>query len=310
VAGFLAARLLSALGVVAGVAGLVFVLIHVVPGDPVELMLGEGAPAADREALRHSLGLDAPLGTQLGRYVAGLLSLDLGTSIHSRQPVSTLLAERIPATLELTLAALAVAVAVALPLGAVAAARQGRGWDRGAMVFALAGGSVPAFVIGPTLVLVFSLGLGWLPVSGREGPASLVLPAVTLGATLAAVLSRMVRAALLEALAEDYVRTARAKGADERTVLLRHALPNAALPVVTVLGLQLGGLLGGAVITETIFAWPGVGQLTVEAVLRRDYPVVQGCVLLVSLAYVAVNTATDLLYAWLDPRVRLRGGGP
>lgn len=309
-AGFLAARLLSALGVVAGVAGLVFVLIHVVPGDPVELMLGEGAPAADREALRHSLGLDAPLGTQLGRYVEGLLSLDLGTSIHSRQPVSTLLAERIPATLELTLAALAVAVAVALPLGAVAAARQGRGWDRGAMAFALAGGSVPAFVIGPTLVLVFSLGLGWLPVSGREGPASLVLPAVTLGATLAAVLSRMVRAALLEALAEDYVRTARAKGADERTVLLRHALPNAALPVVTVLGLQLGGLLGGAVITETIFAWPGVGQLTVEAVLRRDYPVVQGCVLLVSLAYVAVNTATDLLYAWLDPRVRLRGGGP
>ncbi len=309
-AGFVAARLLSALGVVAGVAGLVFVLIHVVPGDPVEFMLGEGAPAADREVLRRSLGLDAPLGVQFGRYLKGLVSLDLGTSIHSRRPVAALLAERVPATLELTLAALAVAVALALPLGAVAAARQGRGWDRGAMAFALAGGSVPAFVLGPTLVLVFSLGLGWLPVSGREGPASLVLPALTLGAALAAVLSRMVRAALLEALGEDFVRTARAKGADERTVLLRHALPNAALPVVTVLGLQLGGLLGGAVITETVFAWPGVGQLTVEAVLRRDYPVVQGCVLLVSLAYVAVNTATDLLYAWLDPRVRLRSGGP
>ncbi len=307
---FLAARLLSALGVVAGVAVLVFLLIHVVPGDPVELMLGDGASAVDREALRRSLGLDDPLGVQLVRYLEGLARLDLGTSIHSRRPVSALLAERIPATLELTLAALAVAVAIAVPLGGLAAARRGRGWDQGAMAFALAGASVPAFVLGPALVLVFSLGLGWLPVSGREGPASLVLPAVTLGTALAAVLSRMVRAALLDALAEDYVRTARAKGADERAVLLRHAMPNAALPVVTVLGLQLGALLGGAIITEAVFAWPGLGQLTVEAVLRRDYPLVQGCVLLVSVAYVAVNTATDLLYAWLDPRVRLREAGP
>ncbi|MCU0934601.1 MAG: ABC transporter permease [Gammaproteobacteria bacterium] len=309
-AGLLVARLLSALGVVAGVAVLVFLLIHVVPGDPVELMLGDGAPAVDREALRRSLGLDDPLGVQLGRYLERLVRLDLGTSIHSRRPVAALLAERIPATLELTLAALAVAIAIAVPLGGLAAARRGRGWDRGAMAFALAGASVPAFVLGPALVLVFSLGLGWLPVSGREGPASLILPAVTLGTALAAVLSRMVRATLLDALAEDYVRTARAKGADERVVLLRHALPNAALPVVTVLGLQLGGLLGGAIITEAVFAWPGLGQLTVEAVLRRDYPVVQGCVLLVSVAYVAVNTATDLVYAWLDPRVRLREGGP
>jgi peptide/nickel transport system permease protein len=296
--------------VVAGVAVLVFLLIHVVPGDPVELMLGDGASAVDREALRRSLGLDDPLGVQLVRYLEGLARLDLGTSIHSRRPVSALLAERIPATLELTLAALAVAVAIAVPLGGLAAARRGRGWDQGAMAFALAGASVPAFVLGPALVLVFSLGLGWLPVSGREGPASLVLPAVTLGTALAAVLSRMVRAALLDALAEDYVRTARAKGADERAVLLRHAMPNAALPVVTVLGLQLGALLGGAIITEAVFAWPGLGQLTVEAVLRRDYPLVQGCVLLVSVAYVAVNTATDLLYAWLDPRVRLREAGP
>jgi peptide/nickel transport system permease protein len=310
VARFLAARLLSALGVVVGVAVLVFLLIHVVPGDPVELMLGDGASAVDREALRRSLGLDDPLGVQLVRYLEGLARLDLGTSIHSRRPVSALLAERIPATLELTLAALAVAVAIAVPLGGLAAARRGRGWDQGAMAFALAGASVPAFVLGPALVLVFSLGLGWLPVSGREGPASLVLPAVTLGTALAAVLSRMVRAALLDALAEDYVRTARAKGADERAVLLRHAMPNAALPVVTVLGLQLGALLGGAIITEAVFAWPGLGQLTVEAVLRRDYPLVQGCVLLVSVAYVAVNTATDLLYAWLDPRVRLREARP
>jgi peptide/nickel transport system permease protein len=310
VIGFVVGRLLSALVVVAGVAALVFVLIHVVPGDPVEFLVGESAPAADREEMRRSLGLDAPLGAQLLRYARGLLRVDLGTSIHSQRPVTELLAERLPATLALAAAALAVSVALALPLGIIAAARHGTRWDIAAMIFALAGSSAPPFVLGPTLVLVFSVGLGWLPVSGREGPASLVLPALTLGTALAAVLSRMTRAAVLETLDEDYVRTARAKGADERTVLLRHALPNAALPIVTVVGLQLGTLLGGAVITETVFAWPGVGQLTIEAIQRRDYPVVQGCVLLVSLAYVAVNTLTDLLYGWLDPRIRLGGPGP
>ena len=306
--GYFVRRLLSALVVITGVAALVFVLIHVVPGDPVEVLVGESASAADRDALRRSLGLDAPLGAQLLGYVRSLVSLDLGTSIHSQRPVTELLAERLPATLALAAAALMVSVTLALPLGVVAAARHGSRWDLRAMIFALAGSSVPPFVLGPALVLVFSVGLGWLPVSGREGLASLVLPALTLGMALAAVLARMTRSALLETLAEDYVRTARAKGADERTVLLRHALPNAALPIVTVLGLQLGALLGGAVITETVFAWPGVGQLTVEAVQRRDYPVVQGCVLLVSLAYVVVNTLTDLVYAWLDPRIRLGGG--
>jgi len=308
VTGYFVRRLLSALVVITGVAALVFVLIHVVPGDPVEVLVGESASAADRDALRRSLGLDAPLGAQLLGYVRSLVSLDLGTSIHSQRPVTELLAERLPATLALAAAALMVSVTLALPLGVVAAARHGSRWDLRAMIFALAGSSVPPFVLGPALVLVFSVGLGWLPVSGREGLASLVLPALTLGMALAAVLARMTRSALLETLAEDYVRTARAKGADERTVLLRHALPNAALPIVTVLGLQLGALLGGAVITETVFAWPGVGQLTVEAVQRRDYPVVQGCVLLVSLAYVVVNTLTDLVYAWLDPRIRLGGG--
>ena len=308
VTGYLVRRLLSALVVITGVAALVFVLIHVVPGDPVEVLVGESVSAADRDALRRSLGLDAPLGAQLLGYVRSLVSLDLGTSIHSQRPVTELLAERLPATLALAAAALAVSVTLALPLGVVAAARHGSRWDLRAMIFALAGSSVPPFVLGPALVLVFSVGHGWLPVSGREGLASLVLPALTLGMALAAVLARMTRSALLETLAEDYVRTARAKGADERTVLLRHALPNAALPIVTVLGLQLGALLGGAVITETVFAWPGVGQLTVEAVQRRDYPVVQGCVLLVSVAYVVVNTLTDLVYAWLDPRIRLGVG--
>jgi peptide/nickel transport system permease protein len=307
---WVAGRLLSALGVALGVVCAVFVLIHLVPGDPLEVLVGESAPAADREALRHALGLDEPLHAQLRDYLAGLARLDLGTSLHSRRPVADLLAERFPATLELALAGLAVALVLAVPLGLLAAARQGRGWDSAAMVVALAGVSLPAFVLGPLLVLVFSVWLGWLPVSGREGPASLVLPAVTLGMALAAVISRMVRSSLLEALAEDYVRTARAAGADDRTVLLRHALPNAALPVVTVIGLQLGALLGGAVVTETVFAWPGVGQLTVEAIQRRDYPVVQGGVLLVSLAYVLVNTLTDLLYGLLDPRLSLGGGPP
>jgi peptide/nickel transport system permease protein len=307
---FVAGRLASALVVALGVVCLVFVVTHVVPGDPVEVLLGESAPAADREALRRALGLDAPLHVQLARYLADLARLDLGASLHLQRPVVDLLAERLPATVELAAAALALAVAIALPLGVVAAARRGGGLDTAAMVVALSGGAVPAFVLGPVLVLAFSVGLGWLPVSGREGPGALVLPAVTVGTALTAVLSRMVRSSLLEVLGEEYVRAARAAGAGERTVLLRHALPNAALPVVTVLGLQLGALLGGAVITETVFAWPGVGQLTVEAIQRRDYPVVQGCVLLVSLSYVAVNTVTDLAYGWLDPRVRLGGARP
>lgn len=300
-------RLLSALVVVAGVVLLVFLLVHLVPGDPVEMMLGESARPADREALRQSLGLDQPLWVQLGDYVGGLVQLDLGTSLHTRRPVVEVLAERLPATLELAVAGLLVAVTLALPLGMLAAVRKDTAWDQGAMTFSLIGVSVPNFWMGPLLILVFSLWLGWFPVSGRNGLASLVLPAVTLGTALAAVLSRMVRSALLEVLSEDYIRTAWAKGLSGRTVLLRHALRNAWLPVITLLGLQLGALLGGAVITETVFAWPGIGKLTVEAILRRDYPVVQACVLVISLTYVGVNLLTDLVYAWVDPRVRYGG---
>jgi peptide/nickel transport system permease protein len=302
--GFLLRRLAAALGVVLGVALLTALLVRLVPGDPVELMLGESASAGDRAALRATLGLDRPVPEQLLGQLGRLARLDLGASLYSRRPVAALLAERLPATLELAVAALAVAAAVAVPLGILAARRRGGVADGAAMGLALLGLSVPSFWLGPLLILLFSVLLGWTPVSGREGLASLVLPALTLGTGMAAVLARMLRSSLLEALSEDYVRTARAKGLGEGAVVRRHALPNAALPVVTVFGMQAGALLAGAVITETVFAWPGIGSLLVEAIQRRDFPVVQGCVLLISTTYVLVNALTDLGYAWLDPRVR------
>lgn len=289
--------------VVLGVCTLVFLLIHLVPGDPVEAMLGERAQAADRAALRAALGLDLPLWEQYRRYLAGLLHLDLGVSFLDQRPVATILGERLPATLRLAVAALGIAVVIALPLGVLAARYRGTAVDSAAMSLSLVGISVPNFWLGPLLILVFSLWLGWTPVSGDEAPASIVLPAITLGTALAAILARMVRASMLEVLGEDYVRTARAKGLGEAAVLWRHALRNAWLPVLTVIGLQLGGLLAGAVITETVFAWPGIGSLLVDAIKARDFPVVQGCVLLISLAYVLVNTLTDLAYAWIDPRI-------
>jgi peptide/nickel transport system permease protein len=304
---FLVARLSSALVVVLGVACLVFLLIHLVPGDPVEVMLGESARAADREALRHALGLDKPLLTQLLHYLESLLRLDPGQSLYSKRAISEILAERLPATAALAVVALLVAVAIALPMGVLAAVRQNSFWDFAAMAISMVGVSIPNFVMGPLLILLFSFTLGWFPVSGMEGPASIVLPAITLGTALAAILSRMVRASLLEVLNEDYVRTARAKGLSEFHVMTRHALRNATLPILTLVGLQLGTLLGGAVITEMVFAWPGIGQLTVEAIQRRDYPLLQACVLVISVAYVTVNTLTDVLYGWLDPRIRIHG---
>ena len=245
---------------------------------------------------------------QWWRFLDGAIHLDLGDSLFYRQPVSALLAERIGATTELAVAAFLVALLIALPLGIIAAARQGSKWDVAAMGFSLLGVSVPNFWLGPLLVLVFSLGLGWFPVSGRSGIESLILPAITLGTGLAAVLSRMVRSSLLEVLGDDYIRTARAKGLPDRQVILRHGLRNAWLPVLTLIGLQLGALLGGAVVTETVFNWPGVGLLLIESIQRRDYPVVQGCVLLISSSYVVLNLITDLLYARIDPRIRLEQG--
>ena len=298
-------RLAGIVPVVFGVLLLTFLLVHLVPGDPVEVMLGESATSADRGALRAELGLDQPLPLQFATYLGKLAKGDFGHSIHSHAAIADLLAERIPATAQLALLSLAVAVAIGLPLGVVAALRY-RGWpDRVATVSALALSAMPHFWLGPLLMLVFALWLGWLPVSGMESSGSIVLPALTLASGLAAILTRMTRASLLEVLSEDFVRTARAKGLPERTVILRHALKAALLPVVTVVGLQLGSLLAGAVITETVFGWDGVGRLLVESIEKRDYPVTQACVLVIALSYVLVNLLTDLAYARLDPRVRL-----
>lgn len=302
---FLVTRLCSAALVMLGVVSIVFLLLHIVPGDPVDVMLGESAAPADREALRSALGLDRPLLQQWTGYIARLSSGDLGMSLVGREPIGGLLAERFDATLRLGAAALAVSILIGLPFGIVAAMRRG-GWiDRGALAFATVAISVPSFWLGPLLILAFSIGLGWLPVSGRSEPNAIVLPALTLGLGMAAVLTRMVRAAMLQVLNEDYLRTARAIGVTRWRLTMRHALVNAALPIMTVVGLQLGGVLAGAVITETIFQWPGLGLLTVESIQRRDYPVVQACVLAISLGYVLVNTLTDLVCGWLDPRIRL-----
>ena len=304
---FILHRLLGALLVIFGVVSIVFLLIHMIPGDPVEIMLGESASPADREALRMALGLNQPLPVQFQHYLAGLLHLDMGTSIHFRRPVADLLMERLPATAMLAAVTLLLTVIMALPLGIMAAVRRGSLWDTGAMSFSMLGVSIPNFWLGPILILVFSLWLGWFPVSGHSGPGSVVLPALTLSTGLIAVLSRMVRSSMLEVLGEDYMRTAKAKGMSPQHVILHHGLRNALLPVITLLGLQLGALLAGAVITETVFSWPGVGLLTIESIQSRDYPVVQACVLLISITYVLVNLLTDLAYAWIDPRIRLGG---
>jgi len=302
---YLIKRIFGAVFVLLGITTLVFLLIHLVPGDPIEVMLGETARPADREALRHALGLDLPVLQQWLQYLLNISHFDLGESLHSRQAVSQLLVERIPATAILSVASLIIAVVIALPLGILAAVYKDSIWDRFAMVTAMLGVSIPNFVMGPLLILIFALYLGWFPVSGNEGFASLVLPAVTLGTALAAILSRMVRASMLDVLQEDYIRAARARGLTELRVLSVHALRNAALPVITILGMQFGTLLAGAVITETIFAWPGIGQLMIESIQKRDYPVVQACVLLISFTYVLVNLVIDFTYTVLDPRVKL-----
>lgn len=300
----LAARLASAAFVVLGVTTLVFLLLHFVPGDPVEVMLGEYAGTADRAALRAALGLERPLLVQWWDFLGRALHLDLGTSLATGQPVTALLARHLRMTAVLAAAGLGVAMLVGVPLGALAALRRGRAWDLASAALAVLGMSLPHFVLGPLLMLVFAVALGWLPIGGADSATALVLPAVTLGLSLAAILARMTRAALLEVLDAPYILAARARGMRPARIVGVHALRNAALPVVTTLGLQLGALLGGAVVTETVFDWPGLGQLAIDSIHRRDYPVVQGCVLTIAMAYIVVNTLTDLLYAWLDPRLR------
>jgi ABC-type dipeptide/oligopeptide/nickel transport system permease component len=283
----------------------VFSLIHFIPGDPAQAMLGETAAPEDVALLRARLGLDRPLLVQYGSFLQGLARGDLGVSLRNDQPVLQQIVERMPATAELAFAAMAVAVLIALPLGIIAAVWKGTAVDHGAMTLSLVGISVPNFWLGPLLAIVFAVELGWLPVGGRGTLAHLVLPAVTLGAALAAILARMTRASLLEELREPYVLAARAKGVSRTRAVLHHAFRNSLIPIVTILGLQFGVVLTGAVITETIFAWPGIGRLLIQSISFRDYPTVQGCVLLIAVTYVGVNLVTDLTYGFLDPRIRV-----
>ena len=297
-------RLLGTIPVIFGVLLLTFVLVHSIPGDPVEVMLGESATSADREVLRQNLGLDEPLPIQFFQYVAKVAQGDLGVSIHSKKPIVDLLAERLPATMKLAALALMIAISIGVPLGIVAALKVDRWADNLATVLSLTVSAMPHFWLGPLLMMVFALWLGLLPVSGMDANTSIILPALTLGFGLAAILTRMTRASMLEVLHEDFIRTARAKGLPEKTVILKHALRAALLPIVTVLGLQLGSLLAGTVITETVFAWDGIGRLLVESIEKRDYPVTQACVLVIALTYVFVNLLTDIIYTRIDPRVR------
>jgi ABC-type dipeptide/oligopeptide/nickel transport system permease component len=304
VARYFLTRILYTLPVIWLVVSLVFLLIHLVPGDPIQQMLGEGAPAADLQAARHAYGLDLPLGQQYLNYWKGVLQGNLGVSLRYNQSVSKLLRQRYPYTLQLTLAALLVAVVLSVPAGVHSARRRNAWDDRAISVVSLWGLSFPNFALGPILILLFSIKFGWLPVSGSGTFANLVLPAITMGSALAAILTRMVRTSMLEELSHDYIRTARAKGVSETRVVYHHALRNAMIPVITVLGLQFGALLAGAIVTEKIFSWPGVGRLTVDAISNRDYFVVQGCILAIGLTYVAVNFLTDVVYSVLNPRIR------
>ena len=305
-------RLILTVPVVWLVVSLVFLLIHLVPGDPILQMLGDSATPADVNALRHQYGLDQPLAVQYLHYWGGVLHGNLGDSIRLHETVAHLVAARYPYTLALTLMSLTVALALALPAGIVAAVRRGQWLDQALSVVSLFGLSVPGLVLGPVLILVFSILLGWLPVSGAGSGGGihgiewqfLVLPSVAMGASLAAILTRMVRTAMLEELGQDYIRTARAKGLSEAAIVWRHALPNALVPIITVVGLQFGALLAGAIVTETIFSWPGLGRLVVQAISNRDYALVQGCLLLIGLTYILVNLLTDVVYRWVNPRMR------
>lgn len=302
-------RVLLTLPVLWVVVTIVFLLIHIVPGDPIVQMLGEGATASDISTLRHAYGLDAPLGQQYIHYWLGLLHGDMGQSLRLHDSVTHLVLQRYPYTLALTLAALLIGIVTSVPAGIWSALHLNRWQDRTAGVLSLVGLSFPNFALGPILILIFSIQMGWMPVSGAgDGRvwsflAHLILPAITLGMGLSAILTRMVRTAMLEELSQDYIRTARAKGVPERRVVYRHALRNALIPILTIVGLQFGSLLAGAIVTETIFSWPGIGRLTLSAISNRDYALVQGCILAVGLTYVLVNLLTDVAYTIANPRI-------
>jgi peptide/nickel transport system permease protein len=301
---YITSRLLYTIPVLWLVVSVVFLLIHLVPGDPIQQMLGESASPGDVQALRHAYGLDVPIGRQYVNYWKGVLRGDLGRSLRLDQPVTRVILQRYPSTLQLTIAAMIVALLISIPAGVRSARRRNRWDDRLLSFVSLLGLSFPNFALGPILILFFAIELALLPVSGAGSPAHLVLPAITLGGSLAAILTRMVRTAMLEELNQDYIRTARAKGLPERVVVYKHALRNAMVPVLTVVGLQFGALLAGAIVTETIFSWPGIGRLTINAISSRDYYLVEGCILAIGLTYVAVNFLTDFLYSLANPRIR------
>jgi peptide/nickel transport system permease protein len=305
---YLVRRLMALIPVALGVATLTFALIHLVPGDPVVAMLSDSAAPADIAGMRHELGLDRPLTAQYLTFLWNLAHGDLGESISMKEPVARLIAARFPATLELAGAGLLVAIMLAFPLGIIAGANPGGAADMGAMGFAILGISVPHLYLGPLMMIVFSLDLGWFPLTGRGGLTHLVLPAVTLGTALAAILARMLRQSLVQVREADYIRTARAKGLSAFAALTRHGLRNALTPVITLVGLETGALLTGAIVTEMIFSWPGMGRLLIAAITARDYPLVEGCVLTFALSYVVVNMATDMVYGMADPRIRLARG--
>jgi len=301
---YLLSRLLHSVITLLGASIFIFVLLRVVPGDPAAMLLPEGAPQSAVDTLNREMGLDEPLYTQYFIFVRNALTADFGESFQYRDPALDVVTERIPATIALTTAAMFLTVTFGVLIGILAAAHRGSRYDYSGTVLAVLGQSLPNFWLGIMLILFFGVRLGWLPTSGFDGPKSLILPAITLAAYPTALVARLTRSSMLEVLGQDYVRTGRAKGLPERVVVLRHAFRNAAIPVLTVIGLQIGTLLGGAVITESVFAWPGVGKLVVDAVFFRDFPIVQTILILLITTFIVINLLVDIAYAFLDPRIR------
>lgn len=303
---YLVRRLFQALLILILVSITVFLLIHIVPGDPARIMLGDRAREVDVEVLRAQLGLDQPLPAQYATFVSDLLRGDFGDSIRAQRPTLTLIAEAVPATVQLTGAALLLAFGVGIPVGVLSAIKRGSLLDKGSLILALLGQSIPAFWLGLVLIAFVSLGLGLLPTSGIGGIKHLILPAVALAPTAMGMVLRVTRISVIEVMNEDYVRTATAKGLHPAVVIVKHALKNASLPIITIMGLQVGALLGGAIITETVFAWPGVGRLAVNALIQRDWPVVRTVILLAAFLLVMINLFIDMVYAWIDKRVQFQ----
>jgi peptide/nickel transport system permease protein len=304
---YLIRRILQVIPITLGILTLIFSLIHLIPGDPARSIAGENARAEDVERVRAQLGLDRPLAEQYFTYLKGLAKGDLGTSFRTGESVATQIKARYPATMQLAFGGMLIALVVAFPLGIISAIYRNSWIDNVARFFALIGVSMPSFWLGPLLIIAFSIHYQWFPVSGRdEGLKSLVLPAITMGLALAAILTRMIRVSLAEELNQLYVTTAMSKGVTKRSAIFKHALRNALIPVITVVGLQFGALLTGAIITEQIFSWPGLGRLLITSITTRDYPQVQASIMVIALTYIAVNLITDVLYAWADPRIQYK----